>query len=199
MSKKLFKNALLTSTTVLAGSMLFASQAWAQDNQDVTPEPGTAPKENSEEVEQAKAEQNADATPDQDIVVTGTRITNPNLVQSSPVTVIGEGEIQLQQVSSAEELLHEIPGHLPSLNQNVNNGGTGQYQHTIQAIEDEQKRWIPTRRIWNQHAYHVTNVREDGTIPKVMAKSWQRLNTFRTNAQIQGNGDCAPPPANPPK
>jgi hypothetical protein len=80
-----------------------------------------------------------------------------------------------------------------------NTNGVGTYKHTIQAIEDEQKRWIPTRRVWNQHAYHVTNVREDGTIPKVMAKSWQRLNTFRTNAQIQGNGDCAPPPANPPK
>src|SRR5215207_8848685 len=113
MSNKLIKNALLTSTAFVAGSMLFASQAWAQDSQDVAPEPGTAPKENSPEVEEAAAEQAADPTPDQDIVVTGTRITNPNLVQSSPVTVIGEGEIQLQQVSSAEELLHEIPGHLP--------------------------------------------------------------------------------------
>ncbi|MEB2313493.1 MAG: VCBS repeat-containing protein [Sorangiineae bacterium] len=72
-----------------------------------------------------------------------------------------------------------------------------QFHSTIQAFEDAEKRWIPTRRIWNQHAYHVTNVREDGTIPKVMAKSWTKLNTFRTNAQIENGGDCAPPPANP--
>ena len=126
MSNKILKNALLTSTAFVAGSMLFATQAWAQDNQDVTPEPGVAPKENSAEVEEAQAEAATDPTPDQDIVVTGTRISNPNLVQSSPVTVLGEGEIQLQQVSSAEELLHELPGHSPGVsNQNVNNGGSG--------------------------------------------------------------------------
>ncbi len=79
------------------------------------------------------------------------------------------------------------------------NGGVGTYKHTVEVLQDETKRWIPTRRVWNQHAYHVTNVREDGTIPKVMAKSWQRLNTFRVNAQIEGGGDCAPPPSNPPK
>jgi hypothetical protein len=42
-------------------------------------------------------------------------------------------------------------------------------------------------------------VREDGTIPKVMKKSWQSLNTFRTNTQVSGGGDCRPPPPNPPK
>ena len=65
----------------------------------------------------------------------------------------------------------------------------------VQVFEDAEKRWIPGRRVWNQHAYHVTNVREDGTIPAHMAKSWQRLNTFRTNAQFEGT-ECAPPPPN---
>lgn len=81
----------------------------------------------------------------------------------------------------------------------VSNKSVGTYVHTVEVLQDSQKRWIPTRRIWNQHAYHVTNVREDGTIPKVPAKSWTKLNTFRTNAQIQPGGDCAPPPPNPPK
>ena len=53
-------------------------------------------------------------------------------------------------------------------------------------IRDVEERWIQARRIWNQHAYHVTNVREDATIPQHPAKSWQNLNTFRTNAQIEG-------------
>jgi hypothetical protein len=79
------------------------------------------------------------------------------------------------------------------------NGQTGNFLHTVEVLQDQDKRWIPTRRVWNQNAYHVTNVREDGTIPKTMAKSWQRLNTFRTNAQIESGGDCAPPPSNPPK
>ena len=64
---------------------------------------------------------------------------------------------------------------------------------TLQVFEDAQNRWIPARRIWNQHSYHVTNVREDGTIPKVMPKHWLLNNTFRTNAQIDGRNDCGPP------
>jgi hypothetical protein len=64
---------------------------------------------------------------------------------------------------------------------------------TVQVIKDKMDRWIQARRIWNQHTYHVTNVREDGTIPQNEVPSWTRLNTFRTNAQINGNGVCQPP------
>jgi hypothetical protein len=65
---------------------------------------------------------------------------------------------------------------------------------TLQVIADVEDRWIQSRRIWNQHAYHVTNVREDGTIPQLEAPSWEALNTFRTNAQIEGGGLCVPTP-----
>jgi FG-GAP-like repeat len=66
---------------------------------------------------------------------------------------------------------------------------------SVQVIEDADDRWIQARRIWNQHGYHVTNVREDGTIPAVEPKSWQLLNTYRTNAQIEDGEICEPPPA----
>ena len=66
---------------------------------------------------------------------------------------------------------------------------------TIQVIGDASNRWVGARRIWNQHTYHVTNVREDGTIPMNETPSWTQLNTFRTNAQIEGGGICAPDPA----
>ena len=65
---------------------------------------------------------------------------------------------------------------------------------TVQVIRDEKERWIQARRIWNQHTYHVTNVREDGTIPFPEPKSWQLLNTYRTNAQIENGSVCKPPP-----
>ncbi len=64
---------------------------------------------------------------------------------------------------------------------------------TVQVIRDREDRWIQARRIWNQHTYHVTNVREDGTIPQFETPSWTQLNTFRTNAQINGAGVCQPP------
>jgi len=65
---------------------------------------------------------------------------------------------------------------------------------TVQVIRDQQDRWIQARRIWNQHTYHVTNVREDGTIPMIEKHSWEDLNTYRTNAQIEGGKLCLPPP-----
>ncbi|MEM9461824.1 MAG: VCBS repeat-containing protein [Myxococcota bacterium] len=64
----------------------------------------------------------------------------------------------------------------------------------LQAIRDVEDRWIQARRIWNQHAYYVTNVREDSTIPQVPVNNWEVLNTFRTNAQIEGGGICKPDP-----
>ena len=42
---------------------------------------------------------------------------------------------------------------------------------------------MPTRRIWNQHAYHITNVTEDARIPAREAPSWTRFNSYRQNAQ----------------
>ena len=65
---------------------------------------------------------------------------------------------------------------------------------TVSVTRDAMDRWIPARRIWNQYSYHVTNVREDGTIPPVMKKSWENLNTFRVNSQISTEGDCIPDP-----
>ena len=62
------------------------------------------------------------------------------------------------------------------------------------SVRDAENRWIAARRIWNLHAYHVTNVREDGVIPPKMGKNWQLLNTFRSNSQIGDSGDCNPVP-----
>lgn len=74
-----------------------------------------------------------------------------------------------------------------------NAGFSGQTAPTVAVLRDIDDRWIQARRIWNQHAYHVTNVREDGTIPANEPRHWELLNTFRTNAQIQGGTVCDPP------
>lgn len=55
----------------------------------------------------------------------------------------------------------------------------------IRVYEDANDQWVRSRSIWNQHAYAVTNVNEDGTIPKTSAwlKNWSQagLNNFRQN------------------
>ena len=56
-------------------------------------------------------------------------------------------------------------------------------------------RWLPARRIWNQHSYHVTNVREDGSIPQCEPPHWRALNTFRAQARLGNDGRaCRPDP-----
>ena len=77
----------------------------------------------------------------------------------------------------------------------VSNYQRGSSGPALTVLTDAEERWIPARRIWNQYSYHVTNVREDGTIPQVEPRHWERLNTFRTQAQIAaGGGVCQPPP-----
>jgi hypothetical protein len=44
--------------------------------------------------------------------------------------------------------------------------------------------WVPARRILNQHAYHVTNVNENGTIPAGVPADLGIGNTFRVQARI---------------
>ena len=66
-------------------------------------------------------------------------------------------------------------------------------QPALQVLRDADDRWIQARRIWNQHAYYVTNVREDSTIPQQPVDNWKHFNTFRTNAQIEGGALCMPP------
>jgi len=61
----------------------------------------------------------------EEVVVTGSRIENANLTQSSPVAVISDETIELRQVLVAEEFLREIPGVVPSIGAQVNNGNGG--------------------------------------------------------------------------
>ena len=60
-----------------------------------------------------------------EIVVTGSLITNPNLVQSTPVNATTADEIDLLQSNVAEEVLRELPGVVPSIGSAVNNGNGG--------------------------------------------------------------------------
>ncbi|WP_417618877.1 TonB-dependent receptor domain-containing protein [Parasphingorhabdus sp.] len=59
------------------------------------------------------------------IVVTGSRISNPNLEQSAPINVVSGDEIDLRQATNAEELIGELPGVSPGINGSVNNGSGG--------------------------------------------------------------------------
>jgi hypothetical protein len=58
----------------------------------------------------------------------------------------------------------------------------------VRVVADALDNWVRTRRIWNQHTYHVTNVGEDGAIPTAEVPSWtvDGLNSYRQNVQTFG-------------
>ncbi len=62
----------------------------------------------------------------------------------------------------------------------------------VRVYSDASDRWVSSRRVWNQHAYAVTGVGEDGTIPRTseVVRNWSEpaLNDFRRNVQ----GDLVP-------
>ncbi len=55
----------------------------------------------------------------------------------------------------------------------------------LRAFSSPDKDWVNTRKIYNQHAYSITNVSDDGTIPVKMRNNWKvkNLNNFRLNVQ----------------
>lgn len=67
----------------------------------------------------------------------------------------------------------------------------GAATHGVFVFRDAHDAWAASRPIWNQHAYSVTNVTDDGTIVKTsdVQANWQTegLNDFRRNSQGELN------------
>ncbi|WP_232252415.1 TonB-dependent receptor plug domain-containing protein [Sphingomonas paucimobilis] len=122
--KQFFRGQLL-ATSLLAGTVVFgAAPAFAQTTDQTGNAPVAAPPAAQEPGVQT-SESTSPATQTGDVVVTGTLIRNPNIVATSPVTVVSQEEIRLRQVNVAEQILRELPGAVPSIGSQVNNGNGG--------------------------------------------------------------------------
>ncbi len=86
-------------------AMLLSSGAYAQ----VTPVP----------------QPSADASPDDSITVTGTRIRRPDLASNSPITSVTDQEIKYQGAVNVENVLNRLPQFTADANENVSNGSDG--------------------------------------------------------------------------
>ncbi|MDE0879075.1 MAG: TonB-dependent receptor, partial [Sphingomonas bacterium] len=118
--------ARLLASTLMVGMATIAAPAMAQTQAD-TPTTAANTQSTTAAGDQVGVQSTA-ATPEAagtDIVVTGTLIRNPNLLSSSPVSTIGQGELQLRQTNVAEEVLRTLPGVVPSIGSQVNNGNGG--------------------------------------------------------------------------
>jgi large repetitive protein len=56
--------------------------------------------------------------------------------------------------------------------------------HGIRVFEDANDNWVNTRNIWNQHTYHITNITDDGTIPRNEQNNWEIYNNYRCNSLL---------------
>ena len=131
-----FRQRLLT-TTLMVGASLVASPAFAQATTPATstpspPDNAATPSvpETTTPVEGQTAVPSTSATGEnvkssQDIVITGTRIPQPNLTSASPVTVLSAQEVKLQGTTRTEDLINSLPQAFAAQGSNVSNGATG--------------------------------------------------------------------------
>lgn len=78
-----------------------------------------------------------------------------------------------------------------STNINTEPGLANNYNNGIESWSDSSDLWVAARRIWNQHAYHVTNITENAQVPRIEPKGWVETNsrfynTYRSNPRNFG-------------
>jgi hypothetical protein len=63
---------------------------------------------------------------------------------------------------------------------------------TVIVLSNAEGPFVATRRVWNQHTYHHSNVGEDGQIPAYEAPHWLDENGFRVNPRSYSGDLCIP-------
>jgi len=123
----------LLTTTLVVGTSMTATAALAQtvptqnpdDNSGVPSAPETTtPQEGQTTIPSTNA-QGERVESSQDVVVTGSRIPQPNLTGASPVTVVTAQEVKLQGTTRVEDLVNSLPQSFAAQGSNVSNGSTG--------------------------------------------------------------------------
>jgi len=70
-------------------------------------------------------------------------------------------------------------GHADILLAMESAGGLG--MNGLIAYGNIKNNWVATRRVWNQHGYHVSNISESGVVPATEGAGWLEHNLYRSN------------------
>ncbi len=125
-TQKFFRRGRLSASVapVVLGLALIATPAFAQE---------------------APAEEEAG-----DIIVTGSRLSRPDLESSSPVAIVSAAQIQLSGTNNAEEYLRDLPQAVAAIGGNTNNGNPGVATIDLRNLGEERtlilvdgKRFVP--------------------------------------------------------
>jgi WD40 repeat protein len=103
-------------------------------------------------------------------------------IHEYPVLVDVDGDNNTELITIANDAGHG------GIKCKATGGGTYTPRHGVFVYGDKSDRWVRTRRIWNQHAYHLTNINVDGSLPRPELPSWgsQGDNTYRVSSQGSG-------------
>ena len=93
-----------------------------------------------------------------------------------PVIADADGDGQSEIVQSENTTAVVCPPVDPETGTPYRGGVDG-----VTVYEDPDGRWVPSRPVWNQNSYHITNVNADGTIPSPEPNSWDTFNNYRQN------------------
>jgi len=84
------------------------------------------------------------------VVVTGSRIPQTGLYSSSPVTVVGSQEVQLQNAVNSEQLLNQLPQNIGGMNSGLDISSDGTATVSLRGLGDNRtlvlvdgKRYVP--------------------------------------------------------
>ena len=97
------------------------------------------------------------------------------------------GNVRLEDATHASRTLHEYPtiadvdgdGHAEIV---VPQGGghQGEDQTGLMVLGGADGGWVSARQVWNQHAYAITNINDDLTLPAPTESNWPEHNNFRS-------------------
>lgn len=97
------------------------------------------------------------------------------------------GTVRLQDALHTSRTLHEYPviadvdadGHAEII---IPNGGGhhGSQHGGLYVLGSADDSWRPNREVWNQHAYSITNINDDLSIPSPAVANWPTWNSFRS-------------------
>lgn len=109
-------------------------------------------------------------------VTSGTGIETPTIADLD-----GDGHAELIVTSDVDIDLFGVCArpHEPELETRTPWSG---WTRGILIFGDPMKRWLPARPLWNQHAYHVSNIADDLSVPTVEPDYLRTHNSFRMSA-----------------
>lgn len=113
------------------------------------------------------AAQDADDDAEGDVVVvTGTRIQQPNITSTSPINTIGIEEIDKKFTSNVERVFRDLPITIPGDGQNVNNGTAGRAEIDLRALGPERNLILIDGKRVNPH--DIDGIVDTNFIPVIM-------------------------------